>query len=76
MLRMKVLEMKHGYIGEFESVDDHRSGEIMVISPRFDVPINIALLPSPQGGYVVLTTCGDIINNEEDRRKNLGGKIL
>uniref|UniRef100_A0A1B0G5I7 Uncharacterized protein n=6 Tax=Glossina TaxID=7393 RepID=A0A1B0G5I7_GLOMM len=43
--------MKHGYIGEFEIVDDHRSGKIVVnltgrlnkcgvISPRFDVPIN------------------------------------
>merc|ERR1712083_1101627 len=40
--------MKHGYIGEFEIVDDHRSGKIVieligrinkcgVISPRFDV---------------------------------------
>lgn len=39
-----------GYIGEFEIVDDHRSGKIVVnltgrlnkcgvISPRFDVPI-------------------------------------
>ena len=39
---------KHGYIGEFEVVDDHRSGKIVVdligrinktgvISPRFDV---------------------------------------
>lgn len=40
-----------GYIGEFEIVDDHRSGKVVVnltgrlnkcgvISPRFDVPIN------------------------------------
>ena len=40
--------MKHGYIGEFEFVDNHRSGKIVVelngrlnkcgvISPRFDV---------------------------------------
>lgn len=39
-----------GYIGEFEIVDDHRSGKVVVnlsgrlnkcgvISPRFDVPI-------------------------------------
>jgi len=43
--------MKHGYIGEFEIVDDHRAGKIVVelngrlnkcgvISPRFDVGIN------------------------------------
>jgi len=42
--------MKHGYIGEFEIVDDHRAGKIVVnltgrmikcgvISPRFDVCI-------------------------------------
>mmetsp|Transcript_1092 Transcript_1092/g.1357 ORF Transcript_1092/g.1357 Transcript_1092/m.1357 type:complete len:131 (+) Transcript_1092:89-481(+) len=41
---------KHGYIGEFEIVDDHRAGKIVieltgrinkcgVISPRFDVEI-------------------------------------
>jgi len=42
--------MKHGYIGEFEIVDDHRGGKIVVelvgrinkcgvISPRFDVTL-------------------------------------
>jgi len=42
--------MKHGYIGEFEVVDDHRAGKIVVeltgrinkcacISPRFDVSL-------------------------------------
>ncbi|GFQ80629.1 40S ribosomal protein S15a [Trichonephila clavata] len=42
--------MKHGYIGEFEIVDDHRSGKIVVnltgrlnkcavISPRFDLQL-------------------------------------
>merc|ERR1711887_348602 len=41
---------KHGYIGEFEEVDDHRSGKIVVhlngrinkcgvISPRYDVAL-------------------------------------
>merc|ERR1719397_475555 len=43
--------MKHGYIGEFEVVDDHRAGKIVVnltgrlnkcgvISPRFDIALN------------------------------------
>ena len=49
---VKFLEVmqKHGYIGEFEIVDDHRSGKIVVnlngrinkvgvISPRFDVQV-------------------------------------
>ena len=42
---------KHGYIGEFEIVDDHRAGKIVVnllgrvnkcgvISPRFDIDVN------------------------------------
>jgi small subunit ribosomal protein S15Ae len=46
---LKVMQ-RHGYIGEFEIVDDHRSGKIVVnllgrlnkcavISPRFDVAI-------------------------------------
>lgn len=41
---------KHGYIGEFEEIDDHRSGKIVVeltgrinkcgvISPRYDVTV-------------------------------------
>lgn len=50
---VKFLEvmMKHGYIGEFEIVDDHRSGKIIVqllgrlnkvgvISPRFDLKVD------------------------------------
>jgi len=49
---VKFLEvmMKHGYIGEFEIIDDHRSGKIVVeligrlnkcgvISPRFDMQL-------------------------------------
>ncbi|KAG2224266.1 hypothetical protein INT45_000297 [Circinella minor] len=42
---------KHGYIGEFEEIDDHRSGKIViqlngrlnkcgVISPRFNIKIS------------------------------------
>ncbi|EYB93732.1 ribosomal protein S8 [Cooperia oncophora] len=42
--------MRHGYIGEFEIVDDHRAGKIVVnlngrlnkcsvISPRFDIKL-------------------------------------
>ena len=50
---IKFLEvmLKHGYIGEFEVVDDHRGGKIVVnligrinktgvISPRFDIQLN------------------------------------
>ena len=85
--------MSLGYIGEFEIVDDHRAGKIVVnltgrlnkcgvISPRFDVKIHQVenytrnLLPSRQFGYLVLTTSGGIMDQEEARRKHLGGKIL
>merc|ERR1712050_292303 len=50
IVRFLTVMMKHGYIGEFEIIDDHRSGKIVVnltgritkcgvISPRFDVPL-------------------------------------
>lgn len=51
IIKFLTVMMKHGYIGEFEIVDDHRSGKVVVnltgrlnkcgvISPRFDAPIN------------------------------------
>ncbi|KAK8841842.1 40S ribosomal protein S15a [Tritrichomonas musculus] len=89
---LKVM-MKRGYIGEFEVIDDHRSGKILVnllgrlnkcvaICPRFDIQLNeleeyqSKLLPSRQFGYVVLTTSRGILDHEEARQKNEGGKIL
>jgi len=50
VIRFLTVMMKHGYIGEFEVIDDHRAGKIVVnltgrlnkcgvISPRFDVAI-------------------------------------
>ena len=85
--------MKRDYIGEFEVIDDHRSGKIVVnllgrlnkctaICPRFDVQLNelenwqAKLLPSRQFGYVVLTTDKGILDHEDARKKNAGGKIL
>jgi small subunit ribosomal protein S15Ae len=51
VLRFLRLMQKHGYIGEFEIVDDHRSNKIVVdlngrlnkcgvISPRFDIALS------------------------------------
>ena len=51
LIKFLKLMQKKGYIGEFEVVDDHRSGKIVVellgrinkcgaISPRFDVSIS------------------------------------
>ncbi|XP_036077781.1 40S ribosomal protein S15a-like [Rousettus aegyptiacus] len=50
IVRFLTMMMKHGYIGEFQIIDDHRAGEIVVnltgrlnkcgvISPRFDVQL-------------------------------------
>ncbi|KAK9075807.1 hypothetical protein SSX86_004136 [Deinandra increscens subsp. villosa] len=93
IIKFLMVMQKHGYIGEFEYVDDHRSGKIVVelngrlnkcgvISPHFDVgvkeiePWTARLLPSRQFGYIVLTTSAGIMDHEEARRKNVGGKVL
>ncbi|KAF2588860.1 hypothetical protein F2Q70_00038097 [Brassica cretica] len=53
-----------------------------VISPRFDVGVKeiegwtARLLPSRQFGYIVLTTSAGIMDHEEARRKNVGGKKM
>uniref|UniRef100_A0A8C6QQA8 40S ribosomal protein S15a n=1 Tax=Nannospalax galili TaxID=1026970 RepID=A0A8C6QQA8_NANGA len=70
--------MEHGYIGEFEIIDDQRAGKIVVnltgrlnkcgvVSPRFD---------SCQFGFIVLTASAGIMDHEEARQKHTGGKIL
>ncbi|CAB3403627.1 unnamed protein product [Caenorhabditis bovis] len=51
IIRFLTVMMKHGYIGEFEIVDDHRAGKIVVnltgrlnkasvISPRLNIRLN------------------------------------
>ncbi|KII74468.1 40S ribosomal protein S15a [Thelohanellus kitauei] len=53
-----------------------------VISPRLDVPLQRMdkaisyLLPSRQFGSVILTTSSGIMDHEQARKKNTGGKIL
>ncbi|KAL4341396.1 hypothetical protein GQ457_08G001050 [Hibiscus cannabinus] len=91
IIKFLLVMQKHGYIGEFEYVDDHRAGKIVVelngrlnkcgvISPRFDIGVKeiegwtARLLPSRQFGYIVLTTSAGIMDHEEARRKNVGGK--
>ncbi|KAK7264540.1 hypothetical protein RJT34_32149 [Clitoria ternatea] len=93
IIKFLLVMQKHGYIGEFEYVDDHRAGKIVVelngrlnkcgvISPRFDVGVKeiegwtARLLPSRQFGFIVLTTSAGIMDHEEARRKNVGGKVL
>eukprot|EP01027_Heterolobosea_sp_BB2_P024378 GEZU01036698.1.p1 GENE.GEZU01036698.1~~GEZU01036698.1.p1 ORF type:complete len:131 (+),score=46.57 GEZU01036698.1:67-459(+) len=51
IVKFLMVMQKHGYIGEFEIIDDHRAGKIVVeltgrlnkcgvISPRFDVSVD------------------------------------
>lgn len=92
-VRFLQLMQKKGYIGEFEIIDDHRAGKIVVnllgrlnkcgvISPRFDVKLKDIeswtnnLLPSRQFGYIVMTTSYGVLDHEEAKKKNTGGKIL
>jgi small subunit ribosomal protein S15Ae len=100
-----------GYIGDFDVIDDHRSGKIVVqlngrlnktgvISPRFNIQVTQIeswvnlLLPARSFGKLILvsdhpsvfiivsdmclfkTTSSGILDHEEARRKNVGGKIL
>jgi small subunit ribosomal protein S15Ae len=84
---------KHGYIEEFQIVDDRRAGKIVVnlngrlnkcgaICPRFDVAGDNfekwirTILPSRQFGFLVLTTSLGIMDHEEARKRNTGGKVL
>ncbi|PVU95334.1 hypothetical protein BB561_001875 [Smittium simulii] len=76
---------KHGYIGEFEEIDDHRSGKIViqlkgrinktgVISPRFSVKINeieqwIADLLPSRQFGYLVLTTSDGIMDHEEARR-------
>ncbi|KAM3738685.1 hypothetical protein ACB098_09G149200 [Castanea mollissima] len=93
IIKFLLVMQKHGFIGEFEYVHDHRAGKIVVelngrlnkcgiISPPFDVGVKeiegwtARLLPSKQFGYIVLMISAGIMDHEEARRKNVGGKVL
>ncbi|KAG9030958.1 40S ribosomal protein S22 [Tulasnella sp. JGI-2019a] len=93
VVRFLRVMQKHGYIGEFELIDDHRSGKIViqlngrlnkcgVISPRFNLKASDIeswvnkLLPARGFGIIILTTSSGIMDHEEARHKNVGGKIL
>ncbi|KAI5081001.1 hypothetical protein GOP47_0004184 [Adiantum capillus-veneris] len=53
-----------------------------VISPHYDVAIGeleawtTRLPPSRQFGHILLTTSARIMDRDEARRKNVGGKVL
>ena len=53
-----------------------------VISPRYNIRVNqieawVNLLLAARGfGIIIMTTSSGILDHEEARRKNVGGKIL
>ncbi|PRQ32788.1 putative ribosomal protein S8 [Rosa chinensis] len=82
IIKLLIVMQKNGYIGEFEYVDDHKSGKIMVeLNGRLNKRLKVEgwatrLLLSRQFRYIVLTTSAGIMDHEEARRKNVGGKVL
>ncbi|PNP80449.1 hypothetical protein FNYG_06048 [Fusarium nygamai] len=84
---VKFLELmqRHGYVSEFEEVDDNRGGKIVVQltgRPRFNVRLGdlekwvVRLLPARQFGHLVLTTSAGIMDHDQARRKHVSGKII
>ncbi|MEW5302141.1 MAG: hypothetical protein WDW36_004950 [Sanguina aurantia] len=83
------LMQKHGYIGEFELVDDHRAGKIVVelngrlnktgvISPRYDISFNqiepwIARLLPSRQFGVIVMTTSAGIMDHEEARRKRVG---
>ncbi|XP_075398791.1 small ribosomal subunit protein uS8-like [Tenrec ecaudatus] len=90
IVRFLTVMMKYGYIGEFEIIDDHRAGKIVVnltgrlnkcgvICPRFDVQLkDLEKWQNnllPSQQFSFITSAG-IMDHEEARRKHTGGTIL
>ncbi|KAL6506361.1 40S ribosomal protein S15a-1 [Orobanche gracilis] len=85
IIKFLLVMQKHGYIGEFEYVDDHRSGKIVVelngrlnkcgvISPRFDVGVKeieswIARLLPSRQFGYIVLTTSAGIMDHEEARK-------
>ncbi|KAF9088440.1 40S ribosomal protein S22, partial [Mortierella sp. GBA35] len=83
------LMQKHGYIGEFEEIDDHRSGKIVVqligrinktgvISPRFNIKLNeiekwIARLLPSRQFGYIILTTSAGIMDHEEARRRHTG---
>ncbi|KAL9654063.1 hypothetical protein ABK040_011607 [Willaertia magna] len=80
---------KHGYVGEFEEIDDHRAGKIVVelngrlnkcgvISPRYDVTIDdierwVTTLLPSRQFGYIVLTTSKGIMDHEEARKHHTG---
>ncbi len=89
---LKVMQ-KHGYIGEFEYIDDRKGGRFRirlrgrinncnVIKPMFSLTVadfikwEKKFLPADNVGVLILTTSRGIMDQNEAKDKNTGGKLL
>ncbi|KOM25693.1 hypothetical protein LR48_Vigan161s000200 [Vigna angularis] len=84
IIKFLLVMQKHG-ISQTSKIVVELNGRLNkcgVISPRFDVsvkdiePWTTRLLPSRLFGYIVLTTFVGIMDHEEAKRNNVGGKVL
>ncbi|KAI5007242.1 hypothetical protein ZWY2020_047190 [Hordeum vulgare] len=91
IIKFLIVMQKHGYIGEFEYVDDHRSGKIVVelngrlnkcgvISPRFDVGVKeiegwTARLLPSRQFGYIVLTTSAGIMDHEEARRSLLEKL-
>mmetsp|Transcript_23843 Transcript_23843/g.60770 ORF Transcript_23843/g.60770 Transcript_23843/m.60770 type:complete len:131 (-) Transcript_23843:210-602(-) len=89
VIKFLQLMQKHGYIGEFELVDDHRSGKIVVelngrlnkcgvMSPRYDVSSHeiedwIARLLPSRQFGIIVLTTSAGIMDHEEARRKRVG---
>jgi ribosomal protein S8 len=78
VIKFLQLMMRHGYIGEFEFVDDHRAGKIVVnlngrlnkcgcISPRYDVGHDVRLQYRRYGCFAIQACIGTDCGNASFR---------
>ena len=88
-----LIMQKNGYIGEFEFIDDGKSGKFRinlikkinncnVIKPRYSVKKDELekwerrYLPAKGFGILILTTPQGIMDHNESKKKEIGGKLL
>jgi len=85
IVRFLTVMQKHGYIGEFEEIDDHRSGKIViqlngrinkcgVISPRFNVQLGqienwVNILLPARSFGYIILTTSSGIMDHEEARR-------
>jgi len=88
---LRVLQ-KHRYVGEFEQVDDGRSGKFRIqllakinkciITPRFSVKKDAyfgwerQFLPAYSMGILLVSTSKGIMSHHEAQAENLGGVLV